>query len=86
MMRKLVEGEFEKGRSLPIVYAPAESTVIPDSPKLTSVIEDGMGAMARENSSELSPILRMPLFVHGGYLLFWVPTPEPFHPVCQVRG
>ena len=39
-MKRLVESEFDRGRTMPIVYSPADSTVIPDSPKLTLVVLD----------------------------------------------
>jgi hypothetical protein len=39
-VRKLVEGEFERGRTVPVVYSPADSTTIPDSPRLTLVVLD----------------------------------------------
>jgi hypothetical protein len=37
-IRKLVEGEFERGASIPVVPPPADSTAIPDAPRLTLVI------------------------------------------------
>ncbi len=39
-MKRLVENEFEKGRTLSVVYSPTDSDVIPDSPKLTLVVLD----------------------------------------------
>lgn len=39
-MKKLVSTEFEKGRSTPWVPYPADSTTIPDSPKLTLLVLD----------------------------------------------
>jgi hypothetical protein len=39
-MRKLVEKEFERGASIPIVRFPEDDTVIQDSPKLTLVLMD----------------------------------------------
>jgi hypothetical protein len=37
-IRKLVEAEFERGASIPVVPPPADSTAIPDAPRLTLVI------------------------------------------------
>ena len=37
-IRKLVEAEFERGASIPVVQPPADSTAIPDAPRLTLVI------------------------------------------------
>ena len=37
-IRKLVEAEFERGASIPVVPSPADSTAIPDAPRLTLVI------------------------------------------------
>ena len=39
-VRKLVEEEFRRGASVPIVPFPADSTGIPDSPRLTLVVAD----------------------------------------------
>lgn len=39
-MRTLVQNEFEKGASIPIVTFPADSTSVQDSPRLTIVIID----------------------------------------------
>ncbi len=39
-IRKLVEGEFRRGASLPIVFFPADSTAIPDSPRLALIVFD----------------------------------------------
>jgi hypothetical protein len=39
-MRKLVQGEFEKGRSLPMVFFPKDSSEIADSPRLTIIVLD----------------------------------------------
>lgn len=39
-MRKLVEKEFERGASIPLVRFPQDDTVIQDSPKLTLVLLD----------------------------------------------
>lgn len=38
--RKFVEEEFEAGRSIPLVFCPADSTAISDSPRLTLVVAD----------------------------------------------
>jgi len=47
-MRKLVEKEFERGASIPLVRFPEDDTVIQDSPKLTLVVmepdSEGTGA------------------------------------------
>jgi hypothetical protein len=40
MMRSIVQKQFEKGASTPIVAFPADSTAISDSPKLTLVLMD----------------------------------------------
>lgn len=48
-MKKLVPIEFEKGRTLPIVHAPADSTTIPDSPKLTLIVLDPTQEWSAEN-------------------------------------
>jgi hypothetical protein len=37
-IRRLVEAEFERGASIPVVVSPADSTAIPDAPRLTLVI------------------------------------------------
>jgi hypothetical protein len=37
-IRKLVEAEFERGASIPVVPPPADTTAIPDAPRLTLVI------------------------------------------------
>ncbi len=37
-IRRLVEAEFERGASIPVVLPPADSTAIPDAPRLTIVI------------------------------------------------
>lgn len=37
-MKKLVEGEFDRGRTLPIIYSPKDSAAIPDSPRLILVV------------------------------------------------
>ena len=37
-IRKLVAAEFERGASIPVVPPPADSTAIPDAPRLTLVI------------------------------------------------
>jgi hypothetical protein len=37
-IRKLVEAEFERGASIPVVTSPADSTAIPDAPRLTLII------------------------------------------------
>jgi hypothetical protein len=37
-VRKLVEAEFERGATIPVVPPPADSTAIPDAPRLTLVI------------------------------------------------
>ncbi len=37
-IRKLVEAEFERGASIPVVPPPADSTAIPDAPRLTLII------------------------------------------------
>ena len=37
-VRKLVEAEFERGASIPVVPPPADSMAIPDAPRLTLVI------------------------------------------------
>jgi len=39
-IKKLVKEEFERGRSVPVVYYPVESSEIPDSPRLTIVVVD----------------------------------------------
>lgn len=39
-MRNLVKAQFEKGRSVPAFYSPADSAGVPDSPKLTLVVMD----------------------------------------------
>src|SRR5207245_9560962 len=39
-MRTIVEKQFEKGASIPIVKFPADNTAISDSPKLTLVLMD----------------------------------------------
>ena len=39
-IRKLVEGEFARGASLPVIPFPEDGTAIPDSPRLTLVIAD----------------------------------------------
>src|SRR5262249_9227588 len=39
-MRKLVEKEFERGASIPLVRFPQDDTVIQDSPKLSLVLLD----------------------------------------------
>src|SRR5216683_2191518 len=37
-IRRLVEAEFERGASIPVVPSPADSTAIPDAPRLSLVI------------------------------------------------
>jgi hypothetical protein len=37
-MQTLVKREFDRGRSLPVVYFPADSTEVPDAPRLTLVV------------------------------------------------
>lgn len=37
-VRKLVEAEFERGASIPVIASPADSMAIPDAPRLTLVI------------------------------------------------
>ena len=37
-MRKLVEDEFRRGASIPVVPFPADSSTVPDSPRLTLVV------------------------------------------------
>jgi hypothetical protein len=37
-VRKLVQAEFERGASIPVVASPADSTAIPDAPRLTLVV------------------------------------------------
>ena len=37
-IRRLVETEFERGASIPVVASPADSTAIPDAPRLSLVI------------------------------------------------
>lgn len=39
-IRKLVEDEFRRGASIPVVTFPGEDTEVPDSPKLTLVVVD----------------------------------------------
>ena len=39
-MRHLVEGEFARGASIPIVYFPADGDAVQDSPRLTAVVLD----------------------------------------------
>lgn len=39
-MRRIVEEEFDRGRSIPLVPFPSDSTAIADSPKLTLVLAD----------------------------------------------
>ena len=39
-LRKLVEEEFRRGATIPVVTFPADSTDIPDTPKLTLVVAD----------------------------------------------
>lgn len=39
-MRNLVKAQFDKGRTIPWVHFPTDSTAIPDSPKLTLVLLD----------------------------------------------
>lgn len=39
-MRSLVQREFEKGGSIPIVFFPTDGTAVQDSPKLTLVVMD----------------------------------------------
>ena len=39
-LRKLVEGEFARGASVPIVYFPADGNAVQDSPRLTMVVLD----------------------------------------------
>lgn len=41
-MRKLVEEEFRRGASIPLVLFPRESAEIPDTPRLTLVLADPM--------------------------------------------
>jgi hypothetical protein len=37
-MQTLVKREFDRGHSLPVVYGPADSTEVPDAPRLTLVV------------------------------------------------
>ena len=37
-LRRFVEAEFERGASIPVIPPPADSTVVPDAPRLTLVI------------------------------------------------
>ena len=39
-IRKLIENEFERGRTLPITYFPADSSVVSDNPRLNIVVLD----------------------------------------------
>jgi hypothetical protein len=39
-IRKLVAAEFERGASIPVVPPPADSTAIPDAPRLTLIISN----------------------------------------------
>ena len=39
-IRKLVEGEFKSGATLPVVYFPEDSTAIQDSPRLALIVLD----------------------------------------------
>ena len=39
-LRKLVEEEFRRGASIPLVFFPRDSSEIPDSPRLTLVVTD----------------------------------------------
>jgi len=39
-LKTLVKTEFERGRTLPIIYNPTDSTDIPDSPRLTMIVLD----------------------------------------------
>jgi hypothetical protein len=39
-MRKLVEDEFRRGASIPVIAFPADGAEIPDTPRLTLVVAD----------------------------------------------
>ena len=39
-LRKLVEGEFKSGATLPVVFFPADSTAVQDSPRLALIVLD----------------------------------------------
>ena len=39
-IRRLVDAEFERGASIPVVLRPADNTAVPDAPRLTLVIAD----------------------------------------------
>ena len=41
-LRKLVEGEFARGASVPVVYFPEDGDAVQDSPRLTMVVLDPM--------------------------------------------
>ena len=41
-LRKLVEGEFARGASIPVVYFPEDGDAVQDSPRLTMVVLDPM--------------------------------------------
>ena len=39
-IRKLIEDEFKKGATLPIIFFPEDSTIVQDSPRLTLIVMD----------------------------------------------
>ncbi|RJP35134.1 MAG: ATP-binding protein [Candidatus Omnitrophota bacterium] len=74
-MRKLVEDEFKRGASIPLVLFPSDGASIQDTPKLTLVIADpdsewtGTGSMREEISSWMKQRGKSPRLYPGS--LVW---------------
>jgi hypothetical protein len=57
-MRKLVEDEFRRGASMPVIPFPRDGAEIPDTPRLTLVVADPEGAGSQ---NVVTPVIISPI-------------------------